>query len=281
MRAVNLIPSSERRGGGGGYGRSGGAAYVLIGLFCGIALLTLAFALAHRQIGSRKAQAETLTVQSEQAQAQAASLSGYTNFIAMHDQREQALVQLAGSRLDWGHAMHEIGRVLPLDVSLTSITGTIVAGTAPVAATPAATTPTPATTPAAASVSSATSATPPGSIPTIVLDGCTTSQSEVALTMQRLALADGVTNVALNTSAGAATDTGTASSSSSSSASSGASYCPFNFAITLTYAGLPAVSTTTASATSPTSTTASTSTPATGATTSTPATGTTTSGAAG
>jgi hypothetical protein len=45
-----------------------------------------------------------------------------------------------------------------------------------------------------------TSATPPGSVPTFILSGCATSQSEVALTLERLRLIDGVNEVTLQSS---------------------------------------------------------------------------------
>ena len=44
------------------------------------------------------------------------------------------------------------------------------------------------------------SATPPGSVPTFTLGGCATSQSEVALTLQRLRLIDGVSKSTLQSS---------------------------------------------------------------------------------
>ena len=57
-----------------------------------------------------------------------------------------------------------------------------------------------------------TSATPPGSVPTFTLGGCATSQSEVALTLQRLRLIDGVGDVSLKSS----TKAGSSANSSSS-----------------------------------------------------------------
>src|SRR5262249_34124071 len=53
---------------------------------------------------------------------------------------------------------------------------------------------------AAGSSSTASSATPPGSVPVFLLSGCATSQSEVALTLQRLRLVDRVREVALPSS---------------------------------------------------------------------------------
>ncbi len=48
------------------------------------------------------------------------------------------------------------------------------------------------------------SATPPGSVPTFTLSGCATSQAAVALTLDRLRLIDGVSEVTLQSSTKAA-----------------------------------------------------------------------------
>ena len=73
-----------------------------------------------------------------------------------------------------------------------------------------------------------TSATPPGSVPAFQLAGCATSQTEVALTLERLRLIDGVKEVALQ--------------SSGSGSSAGGGSCPGRdpaFAMTVTFSPLP------------------------------------------
>src|SRR5439155_13309604 len=100
---------------------------------------------------------------------------------------------------------HELGRVLPGGASISSIQGTVGSGSASTGsqagagsagAGSATGTPKGATGGAGAAVS----ATPPGSVPTFALSGCATSQSEVALTLNRLRLIDGVSEVTLQTS---------------------------------------------------------------------------------
>src|SRR5262249_17733566 len=79
--------------------------------------------------------------------------------------------------------------------------------------------------------STASSATPPGSVPVFLLSGCATSQSEVALTLQRLRLVDGVSEVALQ------------SSTKSAGGGSGEAGCPGQnpaFSVQITFAALPA-----------------------------------------
>ncbi len=67
----------------------------------------------------------SLTAQAQQAQARAAALAPYTSFATMREQRVQAVDTLVNSRFDWAQAFHEFGRVLPSNVSLTSLDGTV------------------------------------------------------------------------------------------------------------------------------------------------------------
>ena len=113
MRAFNLIPADERGGAGAGAGKSGGSAFVVLGLLGVLAIFALLYGQASRQISSQTAKIATLDAQAQAAQAQAAKLAPYVSFDAMHEQRVQAVDQLVDSRFDWAHAFHELGRVLP------------------------------------------------------------------------------------------------------------------------------------------------------------------------
>jgi hypothetical protein len=285
MRAFNLIPADERGGGGVGAGKSGGSAFVVLGLLGVLAIFALLYGQASRQISNQTAKIATLDTQAQAAQAQAAKLAPYVSFATLHEQRVQAVDQLVDSRFDWAHAFHELGRVLPPDeVALTSLSGTIgssstsagadtaagassKASAATGATTPAAggsgTTAASSTAAASATGSSATSATPPGSVPTFTLSGCATSQAMVALTLERLRLIDGVREVTLQSS----TQTPKSGSGASSSGASGSCKGPV-FAMQITFDPLPSASTTSSGATPTTATSALT--PATG----TPATST-------
>jgi Tfp pilus assembly protein PilN len=199
MKAVNLIPADQRGGASVGAGRSEGAVYAVLGLLAGLALFAFLYGLADHQISNSKARVATLEAQARQAQAQANELAPYTSFIALREQRVQEVSELVDSRFDWAHSFHELGRVLPRGATISSLTGTIGSSTATAAA-PAAAAPAAGTASAAAATSVA-SATPPGSIPAFTLSGCATSQSEVALTLDRLRLIDGVSEVTLQSSA--------------------------------------------------------------------------------
>jgi Tfp pilus assembly protein PilN len=241
MRAVNLIPADQRGGAAIGAGRSEGAAYAVLGLLAALALMALLYGMADHQISSRRTQIASLTAQAQAAQARATELAPYTSFMALREQRMQAVSNLVDSRFDWAHAFHELGRVLPRQATISSLTGTI--GAAPAA--PAAPAPASASTAATAATSTpVTSATPPGSVPTFTLSGCATSQSAVALTLDRLRLIDGVSEVTLQSSTKAG---GTGGSGGG---------CGAVFAVQVSFDPLPAVSTT-GSSTSPSTATAS------------------------
>jgi hypothetical protein len=133
---------------------------------------------------------------------------------------------LVQARFDWSHALHELGRVLPSAAALNSLQGAVGSGGSVGSSTPASS-----STPAAGAT--AASSTPAGSTPAFTLTGCATSQSEVAQTLQRLRLIDGVEEVQLQSS--------TKSGASGASASSGT--CAGNdpvFSVQMVFTALPA-----------------------------------------
>jgi Tfp pilus assembly protein PilN len=191
VRAVNLIPSEHRSGAAVG-SRSEGAVFAVLGLLAGLVVLAAVYGLAHHELSSRRAEATELTARAQQLQEQAAELASYTSFVSMREQRLQAISQLVGSRFDWASAMGELSRVLPADVALSSLQGTI--GSTSTTASSASPSSTTTTAGAGAPVSSAT---PPGMVPTVTLSGCASSQSVVAQTLVRLRLISGVNAVEL------------------------------------------------------------------------------------
>src|SRR5271167_2183202 len=157
MRAVNLMPVEQRGGSGPAAGRSEGGAYAVLVLLACLAGFALLYGMARHDISSRRAKAASLAVRTQQAQAMAAQLAPYTSFLALREQRVQAVSELAQSRFDWAYAFHELGRVLPKDASISSLTGIVgAAGGGSSSSVSGAKTSTSA---------SVTSATPPGSVP--------------------------------------------------------------------------------------------------------------------
>ncbi len=230
MKAVNLIPADERTGGGAvGAGRSGGAAYAVLGLLAGLAVLALVYGHARHQVSSRKSQLASIAARTQHAQESASALGSYTSFMTMREQRVQAVDQLVSSRFDWAHALHELGRVMPVGASITSFDGTVHSGSSGSGSSGTSSS----SSRSGSSSSSVSSATPPGSVPTFTLGGCATSQAEVALVLERLRLIDGVSEVSLQSSTKANSGS-TGASSSSTSCGDGPT-----FTVQLTFDALP------------------------------------------
>jgi hypothetical protein len=226
VKAVNLIPVDQRGGAGPAAGRSQGGAYAVPVLLAGLGILTLFYGTARHEIAARRAQSVALAAQTEQAQARATELTPYTTFVKLQEERVQAVTALAASRFDWSYAFHELGRVLPRYASISSFSGTV-GEAGPTTSTSSA------SSSAAAKASTVTSATPPGSLPVFVITGCATSQAEVAQTLSRLRLIDGVSEVTLQSS------TKPAGSVSSGGSGGGCPGTDPTFDITITFSPLP------------------------------------------
>jgi Tfp pilus assembly protein PilN len=229
VRAVNLIPAEQRESGVSLVGRSNGAALAIVVLLVGLAVLAFMYGSAKHSESKSKAELTTVDAELANARAQVGRLAPYTSFIAMANQRIQAVSALVAARFDWSHAFHELGRVLPRDVLLSSLQGSVGAGTGPTSS----------SSPGGATTSATpTSATPPGSTPTFALSGCASTQSEVAETLQRLRLIDGVVDVELQSSVKSSSG-GSASAPSASGAAGGCAAGGATFAAQVTFAGLP------------------------------------------
>ena len=242
MRAVNLIPAEQRSGGSVGAGRSGGGAYAVLALVAGLALMAFLYGLARHQISDRQGEVAAKQSRAQRLQQQAGALASFTSFVQMRQQRVSAIESLVDSRFDWAHVMHEFGRVLPGGVEISSLTGSVGSLTSSGAAKPA-----------SASSGTVASATPPGTVPTFVISGCTATQAKVAEMLTRLRLIDGVTEVTLQSS----TKSQSVSGAAAAAAGNGCPANAANFTATVTFQALPAT-TAAAAASAPHATTIST-----------------------
>lgn len=245
MRAVNLIPAEQRSSAALGAGRSEGAAYAVLALLLGIALLAFLYGRADHQVSSRSSEAAKLSAQAQRAQTQASALAPYTSFAALREQRMQAVSSLVDSRFDWAHAVHEFGRVLPPGVSVTSLSGEIAstAGAGSSSSSSAASTATASSGASSSKSATVTSVTPPGSVPQFTIVGCAVSQPIVAVMLERLRLMDGASAVTLQSSA-------------KSASGGGSGGCPSGdpqFSAQVTFQGLPTPAATHAAVVSATS----------------------------
>jgi Tfp pilus assembly protein PilN len=212
MRPINLIPDDERRGGGGGGNRKGGPlAYILIGALAILLLGVTLIVSTNNEISSSKAEIVELNAENAAAKAKAAKLTAYTELRKVRDQRVETVTSLAESRFDWERVMRELALILPSDVWLTNLTGTVkpdvsVEGSASVVL--------------RAGVAG----------PALELVGCANGQEGVAGFVTALKDIDGVSRVAMEYSQlGAAQESGAAETGDSAPASGGAECQTRNF----------------------------------------------------
>jgi Tfp pilus assembly protein PilN len=246
MRAVNLIPADDRRGAGGAAGRSNGGAHILLGALALIVVLVAAYTLAGKSVTDKKNELARVNADAAAAQAKTTELSSYTKFAALRTKRVDTVKQLANSRFDWAHALHEVARVMPTNAWLSTLNAT--------------TSPT-----VSGGGGSATALRGALPVPAIEVAGCTTSQASVARLMARLRLIDGVQQVSLQDSTKSSTSGGgTGDAGGGGDCTGGSSHFP-KFDVVVFYhqpagatpaAGATATTAATSSSTTPGSTTA-------------------------
>ena len=187
MKAINLIPADQRRGAGGAAGRTGGAAYGIIGVLALALIMFAALTVTNRQIKEKSAEATSLEQQAAIRSQQAAALGPYAKFAELRANRVQTVKKLVDSRFDWAHAMGEVARTLPGDAWLTALTGTVAPGVG-------------------AEVGGASNPLRAArAVPALEMTGCATSQTAVTAFIGRLKLMNGVDRVSLSSSKKAST----------------------------------------------------------------------------
>jgi Tfp pilus assembly protein PilN len=221
MKAVNLIPGEERRGGQAG-GRSGNAAYAVLGVLAVLVMMAAAWTLTGRTVDDRRAELSTVEQQAGAAEAQANRLAAYSAFSDLRKKRAETVASIAHSRFDWAHVMHEVARVIPSDTHLTSLAGTVSPGAQP---------------PNGAGQALSLRGSSTG--PAIDIVGCASSQANVSRMMSRLRLIDGVEHVTLAESTKNDTETGGGTSGDNGE-------CRYNdripkFEVMILFAGPPAL----------------------------------------
>jgi Tfp pilus assembly protein PilN len=188
MRPVNLMPP-EDRGGSKAPLRTGVVPYVLLGALALALLGIVALTLTNKQISDSKAEKETLDQELAAATARANSLSAFAEFRAVQEERTATVTSLAQSRFDWERVMNELALVIPSDVWLIQLTGTV---------SPAV------QVEGGAEVSIRDSVTGPA----LEIIGCATSQDAVAGFVSAVEDIDGVTRVGIASTGEASDDAG-------------------------------------------------------------------------
>lgn len=124
MRPVNLIPTDERRGDRDSM-RTGALPYILIGALALALLGVVAMTFTSKQVSDRKHEVAQLEQQQQEAAAKAQSLQAFTTFRTIQEERQATVSSLATSRFDWQRVLNELARVLPSDVWLVQLSGTV------------------------------------------------------------------------------------------------------------------------------------------------------------
>jgi Tfp pilus assembly protein PilN len=203
VRAVNLLPEKHRPRQPTG-GRKGSSYFVLGAL--GLVLVgVLVYVLTLNSINSARSEVAQAQAETQRLQGEAQQLGPYGDFAKIKQQRVASVKDLAQGRFDWELLVRELAHVLPSDVWLTQ---------ADAADNPS---------DAMATGSGAPGATSPGatsgsssSSPVMGIQGCASSQSEVAVTLVRMRELDGVSDVELTHSTRGSDQSTTGSSGSGS-----------------------------------------------------------------
>lgn len=181
MKAVNLIPSDAPGGRGGSGSGAGVATYALLGVLAVLLVGVTAFVLTGNDVAKRRDELATLQTQATAVQRQAERLHPYVEFQTLAQARVQTVRQLGATRFDWHRAFTDLSTVLPDNVWLTSLQGTVAPGVTLEAGTSGGT-------------SSLRSSLPN---PAIEITGCTTGHEGVVRLVSRLRLLHGVERVSL------------------------------------------------------------------------------------
>jgi Tfp pilus assembly protein PilN len=185
MRAVNLLPrqqveSKTARPNTVVLVAAIGSAAVLLGLVGG-------FLVASRSVDRQKQQlatARAVLAATPQHHLSASTQAFRTNVLNKREQRSLALAAAIGKRVSWDRILRRFALVLPDDVWLTALTGTV-----PLDDSAVATTVTP------------TSSALPAQATELTITGYTYSQDSVARLLERLSVVPDLKNVQLQSSA--------------------------------------------------------------------------------
>jgi Tfp pilus assembly protein PilN len=140
-----------------------------------------AYVLAGNDVAKHRSELASLQSEATAVQQQADRLRPYAEFATLAQARVETVRQLGATRFDWHDAFTDLAKVLPENVWLTSLLGTVAPGVSVEGGASGATN---------ALRSSLTS-------PAIEITGCTTSHEGVVRLVSRLRLLDDVVRVSL------------------------------------------------------------------------------------
>ncbi len=238
MRPVNLIPNAKRRGESAPL-RTGYLSYAIVAVLLLALGGVVAMVLTGNKISDSQAQVASLEARQAAAQQRASDLAPYTDFANLEQARKSTVTQLAQSRFDWERVLREMAIVIPHNVWLTSLSGSVDSQDAS----------------GNTSSSTASSSSLTGGVtgPSLNISGCATSKTAVAAFLSSLRDIDGVTRVGLQST----TRSAPADATSSAAPSGGGGTCSGSrslesFSALATFDSVPTPSTTDPSTAAPT-----------------------------
>ncbi len=182
MKAVNLIPPNTQRGAGSSIAPSGPiGAYVVLAVLAVAVVMAGSWAFTSNQVSDRQAELTRVEREARAAEAKTTALKPYTQFAALRAARVETVGGLLDGRFDWAHSLREVARVVPSDVDITSLVGSV----------------SPSSKIEGGAAGALRSALP---VPAVDLIGCARTQSHVARLLARLRSIDGVQRVTLASS---------------------------------------------------------------------------------
>jgi Tfp pilus assembly protein PilN len=208
MKAVNLIPSEQRRAQASG-GRVG-SSYIALGVLAVLLLMVGAYVFTSNNVNQRKSDASTAKAEADQLEAQVAARGAYTNFAQIKEARIASVSTVADTRFDWERLIRELSKVMPagswLQTTEASLDGKV-SGESP-------------------DTTTTSTGEPVAPQPKANLIGCTPKQTDVAAMLVRMRELHRVSDVTLNESVK------TLGASGAASVDNCGSYYKFNITVT-------------------------------------------------
>jgi Tfp pilus assembly protein PilN len=179
MKRIDLLPPEQRVKAS----RERGLLWAILILVAIVVALGLVYMWQNNQVAAKQAELDGLAAETAAVQQQAVLLAPYAEIQTMRTAMTQAAKGIYGSRVPWSTILQEISLVIPENVRLQSLSGTVPATMLPGSAVPAA----------------------PGATTTdLTFAGTTYTHKDVAEFMTRLGLIPQLSNIQLASSAGAA-----------------------------------------------------------------------------
>jgi Tfp pilus assembly protein PilN len=182
MKRINLLPPEQRVKAS----RERGLLWAILILVAIVVALGLVYVWQNGQVNDKQAELDGLNAEIAVVQAQALALAPYAEIQTTRTAMTETAKGIYDSRVSWATILQEVSLVIPENVRLLTLTGTV----------PAAMLPGPATPPVAAGVAAVT--------PDVTFAGTSYTHKDVAEFMTRLGLIPQLSNVQLASSTGAA-----------------------------------------------------------------------------